>query len=238
MKIAVLSDVHSNRQALDAVIADLPQVDEVLCLGDVVGYGGDPQACLDTVRAAGWLTLAGNHDRACTDPSLLDWFNDDAGRVLKWTITQLPSEDLRWLSDLPEQSEREGALLVHGSPRSPTFEYILDGSSAMANLRLLGSSVCFHGHSHIPGMFHVEQNGRLGHDYAERTFDVQGPALVNPGSVGQPRDGDPDASYLVWDSKQATVEFRRVAYDREGAKRAVLEARLPPRFASRLDVGR
>lgn len=239
MRIAILSDLHANRQALEAVLSDMADVDDVLCLGDVVGYGGDPRWCLDTVRRAGWLTLAGNHDRACTDAALLEWFNEDAGEVLRWTTTQLGAGDLDWLANLPSEGQRAGARLVHGSPRSPTFEYILDGATAMANLRVLGGSICFHGHSHVPGMFHVEQSGLLGHLYERGgDFEVGGPALVNPGSVGQPRDGDPDASYIIWDPDARTVQFRRVEYDREAAKMAVLEARLPRRFATRLDVGR
>jgi diadenosine tetraphosphatase ApaH/serine/threonine PP2A family protein phosphatase len=238
MRIALISDIHANWQALDAVLGDLDSVhaDEVFCLGDVVGYGGDPARCLDRVRAAGWLTLTGNHDRACVDPDALGWFNEDAAEAVRWTIGALDADRLDWLRGLPEQVERENALLVHASPRDPVYEYVLDAHSARANLRRLGDGIGFHGHTHVPGLFHVE-HGRLGHDYEVGTIDLPRPALVNPGSVGQPRDHLPDASYGVWDTERDTFEFRRVPYDREAAKRAIRDAGLPARFAMRLDFG-
>jgi diadenosine tetraphosphatase ApaH/serine/threonine PP2A family protein phosphatase len=236
MKVALLSDIHANFQALEAVLADLPSVDDVVCLGDVVGYGGDPKSCLDCVRSAGWLVLAGNHDRACTDPAALGWFNDQAAAAVQWTVGVLDDGRLGWLAGLPEQANHDDMLFVHGSPRSPTYEYILDHDTAAANLALIGERVCFHGHTHVPGVFH-RQTGQLRHDYEEGSFFLKPPALVNPGSVGQPRDGNPDASYLIWDPETDTVEFRRVPYDREAAKKAILDAGLPARFAYRLDLG-
>ena len=236
MKVALLSDIHANLQALDAVLADMPSVDDVVCLGDVVGYGGDPKSCLDRVRDAGWLVLAGNHDRACTDPAALGWFNDQAAAVVRWTMEVLDESRLSWLDGLPEQAIDGDVLYVHGSPRSPTYEYVMDYETAAENLLLIGQRLCFHGHTHIPGVFHG-QAGEMRHDYEEGFFKLRGPALVNPGSVGQPRDGNPDASYVIWDAEHKMLEFRRVPYDREGAKRAILDAGLPPRFAYRLDVG-
>jgi diadenosine tetraphosphatase ApaH/serine/threonine PP2A family protein phosphatase len=236
MKVALISDIHANLQALEAVMADMPQVDDVVCLGDVVGYGGDPKSCLDRVRSAGWLVLAGNHDRACTDPTALGWFNEGAAAVVRWTIEVLDNGRLDWLGALPDQASHGDVLFVHGSPRSPTFEYVLDFETAARNLDLISERVCFHGHTHIPGAFHSE-DGKMRHDYQEGFFFISTPALVNPGSVGQPRDGNPDASYLIWDPESDTVEFRRVPYDREAAKRAILDAGLPPRFAHRLDLG-
>src|SRR5438445_9414362 len=236
MKVALISDIHANRQALEAVLADMPPVDDVVCLGDVVGYGGDPKSCLDHVRSAGWLTLAGNHDRACTDPAALGWFNEGAAAVVRWTMEILDDGRLDWLGALPERASHGDVLFVHGSPRSPTYEYLLDYETAARNLDLSQGQVCFHGHTHIPGVFHSE-DGRVRHDYETGVFVLGGTALVNPGSVGQPRDGNPDASYLIWDSDSGTIEFRRVPYDREAAKRAILEAGLPPRFAYRLDLG-
>jgi diadenosine tetraphosphatase ApaH/serine/threonine PP2A family protein phosphatase len=236
MRIALISDIHANWQALEAVIADFAAVDEVICLGDVVGYGGDPLRCLDHVRAQGWLTLVGNHDRASTDPDVLAWFNAEAAEAVRWTAERLDADEARWLAELPEQASRAGVTLVHASPRNPVFEYVLDGVTAAANLRLLQGGLCFHGHTHLPGMFHVEHDSVV-HTYGTDTITLAGPALVNPGSVGQPRDRNPDASYGVWDTEAATFEFRRVPYDREGAKRAIREAGLPERFAVRLDFG-
>jgi len=128
-------------------------------------------------------------------------------------------------------------VLVHGSPRDHIYEYILDAATAEANLSLVEGQVCFHGHTHVPGIFRRE-SGQLLHEYQVGTFKLTGTELVNPGSVGQPRDGIPDASYAIWDRSAGTFEFRRVAYDREGAKRAIRSAKLPDRFAERLDSGR
>ncbi|MGH7777351.1 MAG: metallophosphoesterase family protein [Candidatus Dormibacterales bacterium] len=236
MKIGILSDIHANWQALEAVLADASEVPSFICLGDIVGYGGDPARCLDEVRSRGWPALIGNHDRACSDAEILGWFNDDAASSIRWTVEAIGGERLAWLKELPEAGVRQGVLLVHASPRDPTFEYIVDAASARANLHRLESQVCFHGHSHIPGVFSCT-GGRIRHEYRLASFDLIGPQLINPGSVGQPRDGIPDASYGVWDLDAATFEFRRVPYDRAQAKRAIREAGLPSRFAERLDLG-
>jgi diadenosine tetraphosphatase ApaH/serine/threonine PP2A family protein phosphatase len=236
MRIAVVSDIHANWPALQAILEDLEGVDDVICLGDVVGYGGQPLPCLDHVSGQGWLTLVGNHDRACTDAEALLWFNADAAAAVRWTAAQLDPGRARWLGGLPERATRDDVLLVHGSPRGPVHEYVLDQFTAAANLELLDGGVCFHGHTHLPGVFHVE-HGSVVHDYRLGPVPLTGPALVNPGSVGQPRDRNPDASYGIWDTEAGSFDFRRVPYDREAAKRAILEAGLPPRFASRLDVG-
>jgi diadenosine tetraphosphatase ApaH/serine/threonine PP2A family protein phosphatase len=234
--IALLADIHANWQALEAVLADLPPVDEVMCLGDVVGYGGDPVLCIDHVRGQRWLCLLGNHDLACTSRDSLGWFNDDAAAAIRWTMAQVGPERLDWLARLPARESREGALLVHASPREPLYEYILDPVLAAANLALLGDATCFHGHTHRPGMFSLSRE-RVVHEYRPGRMALAGPALVNPGSVGQPRDRNPDASYGVWDTEAATIEFRRIAYDRAGAQRAIRAAGLPERFAQRLDFG-
>lgn len=238
MRFGIVSDIHANLQALEAVLADMPAVDEVLCLGDVVGYGGDPNACVDLVREKGWPTLVGNHDRACTDVDILEWFNDDAQRAIEWTVAHLGSDRLGWLSALPDSDQiGDEILLVHGSPRDHIYEYILDAPTAEANLDIINGQTCFHGHTHVPGIFRRDDR-QLVHEYQVGSFRLSGAELVNPGSVGQPRDGNPDSSYAVWDRHAGTFEFRRVAYDREGAKKAIREARLPERFAARLDNGR
>lgn len=237
MRVAVLSDIHGNWPAFQAVLDDARDVDRAICLGDVVGYGGDPLRCVDELRGRAWPTLVGNHDRACTNSQILSWFNDDAAKVIRWTRAQLGEDRLEWLGGLPETLEDSGLMAVHASPRDPIFEYILDGPTALANLSLLADRVCFHGHSHIPGRFYLEA-GRVDHGYSLEPVSLRGPMLINPGSVGQPRDGIPDASYGVWDIDQQTFEWRRVAYDRAAAQRAILKAKLPARFATRLDFGR
>ena len=182
MKIAILSDIHANWQALEAVMRDCPKVDETLCLGDVVGYGGDPKRCIDEVTSQGWLTLVGNHDRACTDPEILEWFNDDAATVVRWTVDVVGEERLEWLRKLPDSSVKNEVLLVHASPRDHIYEYVLDTAVAAANLELINGGICFHGHTHVPGIFGFV-SGQVTHEYRVDTFQLSGPALVNPGSV-------------------------------------------------------
>jgi diadenosine tetraphosphatase ApaH/serine/threonine PP2A family protein phosphatase len=167
----------------------------------------------------------------------MDWFNPDAAAVVRWTVGQLDEDCIGWMRDLPEEAWRQHALLVHASPRDPVFEYVLDAGTAAANLALLGDDgICFHGHTHLPGVFSLVES-EVVHGYSRGLVPLIGPALVNPGSVGQPRDHDPDASYGLWDTDTGGFEFRRVPYDREAAKRAILEAGLPMRFATRLDFG-
>lgn len=237
MKIAILSDIHANWQALEAVLHDCPTVDSTLCLGDVVGYGGDPKRCVDEVMKRGWPTLVGNHDRACTDLEILEWFNEDAASVVRWTIDVVGDERLDWLRQLPDSKVEQEVLLVHASPRDHIYEYVLDTAVAHANLELLDGGLCFHGHTHVPGIFGTAE-GAVTHEYRVDTFPLMGPALVNPGSVGQPRDGSPTASYGVWDTERQTFEFRRIRYDIKGAQRAIRKAKLPERFALRLETGR
>jgi diadenosine tetraphosphatase ApaH/serine/threonine PP2A family protein phosphatase len=237
LKVAIFSDIHANWQALEAVLEDCPAVDETLCLGDVVGYGGDPKRCVDEVIKRGWLTLVGNHDRACTDPEILEWFNDDAATVVRWTVDVLGDERLSWLRGLPDSHVEHEVLLVHASPRDHIYEYVLDTAVASANLDLINGGICFHGHTHVPGIF-GQTDGQVTHEYRVDTFPLEGPALVNPGSIGQPRDGTPMASYGVWDVDNEAFEFRRVMYDIKGAQKAIRKARLPERFALRLETGR
>ena len=138
---------------------------------------------------------------------------------------------------LPDRQVEHDVQLVHASPRDHIYEYVLDTAVAHANLELLDGGVCFHGHTHVPGIFGLD-SGAVTHEYRVDTFPLEGPALVNPGSVGQPRDGLPTASYGVWDVDKKTFEFRRVRYDIKGAQRAIRKARLPERFALRLESGR
>jgi diadenosine tetraphosphatase ApaH/serine/threonine PP2A family protein phosphatase len=237
LKVAIFSDIHANWQALEAVLDDCPLVEETLCLGDVVGYGGDPKRCVDEVMKRGWLTLVGNHDRACTDPEILEWFNDDAATVVRWTVDVLGDERLSWLRGLPDSHVEHEVLLVHASPRDHIYEYVLDTAVASANLDLINGGVCFHGHTHVPGIF-GQADGQVTHEYRVDTFQLEGPALVNPGSIGQPRDGIALASYGLWDVDNEAFEFRRVPYDIKGAQKAIRKARLPERFALRLETGR
>jgi diadenosine tetraphosphatase ApaH/serine/threonine PP2A family protein phosphatase len=156
---------------------------------------------------------------------------------VRWTIEVIGPERLDWLRGLPDSHLTHDVLLVHASPRDHIYEYVLDTAVAQANLELLDGAVCFHGHTHVPGIFALASE-TVTHEYRVDTFPLQGPALVNPGSVGQPRDGLPTASYGIWDVDEETFEFRRVRYDIKGAQRAIRKAKLPERFALRLESGR
>jgi diadenosine tetraphosphatase ApaH/serine/threonine PP2A family protein phosphatase len=236
MRVAVFSDIHGNWPAFEAVLEDAQDVDRALCLGDIVGYGGDPVRCLDEVRERGWPALVGNHDRACTDPQILAWFNDDAATVIHWTKDLLGEDRLGWLRQLPEVQTEDGVLLVHASPRDPIFEYVLDGATAAANLDLLGDRACLHGHTHIPGYFYPDGD-TVQHNYWLGRVRVHGPVLINPGSVGQPRDGDPRAAWLELDLDTWQAVYHRTEYDIAGAAAAIRAARLPDSLAERLSYG-
>lgn len=239
MRIAVLSDIHANLRALDAVLEAAGPVDQVWHLGDVVGYGPEPDAVVDRLRDIGAVGVRGNHDAAACGGSEIEWFNPDARRAMEWTRGAIAPSTIQWLAGLPERRSIEGCELVHGSPREPLWEYVTSVPVARANLAALEAPVGLHGHTHIPVAF-VEQDGRV---------DVVGPvrgsrlelrgrkALVNPGSVGQPRDGDPDASFLILDPAAGAMTWHRVAYDVEGVQAAMRAVGLPPSLSARLSVG-
>jgi predicted phosphodiesterase len=239
MRIAVLSDIHSNLPALDAVLADTGPVEAIWHLGDVVGYGPDPNGVVSRLRDVGALGVRGNHDAAACGGTEIDWFNPDARRAMEWTRTAIDGPSVAWLSALPERRVLEGCELVHGSLREPLWEYILSPSIARDNLALLGQPIGLHGHTHIP-VAYVEDDGRVEHVPAHRGTELglEGHrALVNPGSVGQARDGDPSASYMILDPTAGSVTWHRVEYDIERVQAAMREAGLPGFLISRLSIG-
>ena len=239
MRIAVLSDIHANIVALDAVLAAVGEVDGIWQLGDIVGYGPEPDAVVARLREAGAVGVRGNHDAAACGGSEIDWFNPDARRAMEWTRRAISPATLEWLSALPERATIAGCDLVHGSAREPLWEYITSVPVARANLAVLAAPIGLHGHTHIPIAF-VEEGDRV---------DVVGPgresglelrgrrALINPGSVGQPRDGDPDASYMIFDPEVGTMSWHRVPYDVAGVQASMRAAGLPASLSSRLSVG-
>ena len=239
MRVALLSDIHSNLVALDAVLAAAGPVDAVWQLGDIVGYGPDPNGVVARLRDAGATGVRGNHDAAAIGGSEIDWFNPDARRAMEWTRTQVSPETVAWLRELPERLRHDACELVHGSPREPLWEYVTSVPVARANLAALERPVGLHGHTHVPVAF-VEDEGRVGavspHDGSELQLGERR-ALVNPGSVGQPRDGDPRASYAIYDPGSVRVSWHRVVYDVEAVQAAMRSAGLPPSLAARLSFG-
>ena len=239
MRIAVLSDIHANLPALDAVLADAGDVDAIWHLGDVVGYGPDPDGVVERLRLIGAVGVRGNHDAAACGGSEIDWFNPDARRAMEWTRAAIGPAALTWLGDLPERQVLNGFELVHGSPREPIWEYVTSSDVALENIAVLAAPVGLHGHTHVPVAW-VENGGRVELIRAKggTRLELAGRrALVNPGSVGQPRDGDPDAAYAILDPEAGVVSWHRVAYDVAAVQAAMRDAGLPAALRSRLSLG-
>jgi len=244
MRIAVLSDIHANLAALEAVCSDLPQVDQVWVLGDIVGYGPQPNEVIATLQAMGARSVLGNHDGAAigmVDPSD---FNPDARAAIEWTATVVDPNARAYLASLPEVRRDGDLTAVHGSPRDPIWEYITGPSVAAANFGAFDTRLCLFGHTHLPMVYRSVDGG------IEPTPGMPGEtiavgearALINPGSVGQPRDGLADAAYAILETGGQpggdAVEFRRVSYDVDRTQRQMLDVGLPGRLADRLRYGR
>jgi diadenosine tetraphosphatase ApaH/serine/threonine PP2A family protein phosphatase len=240
MRIAVLSDIHSNLVALDAVLAHAGDVDAIWQLGDVVGYGPDPDGVVARLVEVGAIGVLGNHDAAALGGSEIDWFNSDARAAAAWTRDTIGESTRRWLGGLPPQLEIDGVGLVHGSPRDPLREYITDHLVAEENLAELPSRLGLHGHTHVPIAW-IAAGDRIevwppGWT-AALALDGRR-ALLNPGSVGQPRDGDPRASYAILDPDADTMTWHRVPYDIAAVQAEMRAVGLPLRLIDRLAVGR
>lgn len=244
MKVAIFSDIHSNLDALDAVLghASNELIDEYVCLGDVVGYGAQPAECLRRVRELPNVTcIKGNHDAAVVDERERESFHEVALEGIRYTLAHLDEEALQFLRTLPfEYSENNNFLAVHASPFHPDeWEYILDHESAERAFGAMESHrVAFVGHSHSPVVFCDDGSAERFVPGAEAVLDVsQQRYVINVGSVGQPRDGNPDASYCIYDLATTMARNFRVHYDRERAAEKILRAGLPPMLAERLLVG-
>jgi diadenosine tetraphosphatase ApaH/serine/threonine PP2A family protein phosphatase len=247
MRYLVLSDIHANLAAFRAVLEDAHarslQPDELWCLGDVVGYGPDPNECVELLMQTPHLCLAGNHDWAVLGKLDVDTFNDSAMAAILWTREQLTPDNLRYLDARAGRSEQKDALLVHGSPRHDIWEYVADSDIAADNFALLSQPICLVGHTHVPMIYVEDPRTRAvravhpEHDLPitlRRTHRY----IVNPGSVGQPRDGDPRAAYGLFDTDTAQWTEYRVPYDVRATQERMRAAGLPPRLALRLEFGR
>ena len=242
MRIAVLSDVHSNLVALDAVLADLGSVDAVWVLGDVVGYGPEPDGVVERLVEIGAVAVAGNHDAAAVGAADVGWFNPDARVAIEWTQRRMAPRTRDWLAALPMSLAEPPAVLVHGSLREPLWEYITSGAEARPNLRLLAGqrlTLGLHGHTHVPVLWRLtgEELELLRVEDGTRIALDERVVLANPGSVGQPRDGDPRASYLLYDTDRAALVWHRVDYDVGATQSAMRRAGLPVWLVERLAVG-
>ena len=240
MTYAILSDVHGNLEALRAVLDDAAgRADAVLCLGDVVGYGADPEACVELLAERAQAIVAGNHEYGVAGRLDLGWFNRWARAAAEWTRERLDDDHRAWLAALPLTLEIGDATLVHASPAQPDeWDYLVspeDGWSAFAHF---ATRWCFVGHSHVPGVWSVGSSGPDHEPRPETVLSVPGRRyIVNVGSVGQPRDRDPRAAYALWDVAAGRVEIRRIAYDVATARRKIETAGLPRFLADRLVLG-
>jgi diadenosine tetraphosphatase ApaH/serine/threonine PP2A family protein phosphatase len=243
MRCLVLSDIHSNLEAFQAVLEDAGPVDQVWCLGDVVGYGPDPNACVELLRSLPHKCIAGNHDWATLGKLDLREFNPDAREANLWNRKQLTPDNLAYLEDLPETLVEGDFTHAHGSPRYPIWEYVIYTSTAQANLEYFDTPFCLVGHTHTPALFRLSEGEDESACHAlmllPNTPRRLGPErlIINPGSVGQPRDGDPQASYLILDLELLQVTHRRVPYPVEKTQAKMMKYDLPTRLAVRLVYG-
>src|SRR5215831_17969016 len=241
MRVAVVSDIHSNLHALEAVLAaiDAEAPDELWCLGDLVGYGPRPNECCAAIAERADICLVGNHDLAVRGSIDFAEFHGDAGFAARWTREVLEPEWQALLDRLEPEGAAHGVALYHGSARDPVWEYVLSDEAALATLELTDSPLVLVGHSHVP--LQVVQSGddvAGGLAPAGTELELEGArALLNPGSVGQPRDGDPRAAYLLLDLEARRATYRRVEYEVKQTQREIRDADLPEMLAGRLELG-
>ena len=241
MRYGIFSDVHSNLEAFETVLDSYQSedIDEYICVGDIVGYGADPSPCIDIVKKLTPCNICGNHDRAVCGLFDVSYFNAAAREAALWTRDVIPQEDLDYLKSLELTCKKKEFVVVHGSLQSPeSFNYILSSYDAYKTIERMQVPVCFVGHSHVAGVF-LFDGEKMGYSQKERIAIEPGKKyVINVGSVGQPRDGDKRASYACYDVEKKVAEIKRVSYDIEKAKNKILKANLPPRLAYRLLEGR
>jgi len=240
MKFAIIADIHANLDALQVVLDDCKkqQVTHYACLGDVVGYNANPKECLDIVRAMNMPCVKGNHDEYCSSEEHLEGFNPAAAEAVNWTRKQLTEDDRQWLRELKYTRMVTNFTIVHATLDGPQrWGYVFDKLAAAASFTYQNTSVCFFGHTHVPVAFMKDSMVRGG-TYSKFKLEPGKKYFVNVGAVGQPRDNNPKAAYVVYDTNEATIELRRLDYDIAAAQKKILAAGLPERLAERLAYGR
>jgi diadenosine tetraphosphatase ApaH/serine/threonine PP2A family protein phosphatase len=242
MRIALLSDVHGNLPAFEAVLGDVEEetVEEVWCLGDLVGYGAEPDGCVQLARDRCELSLAGNHDLVVTGEIPISDFSASAAAAARWTQETISGETMSYLKGLVPADPQRDPALYHASPRDPVWEYVLSTWQADECFDLMEARVAAVGHSHVALWFRRDDEGKVGGSTADAGTELDlstGRWLINPGGVGQPRDGDPRAAWLLLDTSTWTAEWRRVGYPIDEAARAIEDAGLPRVLAERLYSG-
>ena len=241
MRYGIVADIHANLAAFEAVLADMGSVDGLWCLGDLVGYGPDPNECVELLRRRDHLCVIGNHDLAAIGRLDTSDFNPAAAAAAEWTARVLSERSRLYLSTLPEKLIVEPFTLVHGSPRSPVWEYITYEALAEPNFDYFDTQACLVGHTHMPALYVRKAESRLVLGTVpgpgDRIDVRQNRIIANPGGVGQPRDGDPRAAYAIYDTDSGILEWRRVEYPIQITQQRMREAKLPARLIERLTYG-
>jgi predicted phosphodiesterase len=240
MRYAVIADIHANLEALEVVLNDAKaqQCTHYCCVGDVVGYNANPKECLDIVRSMGMPVVKGNHDEYCSTEDNLEGFNPHAAEAVSWTRKQLNPDDRKWLREFKYIRLVASFTMVHATLDGPQrWGYVFDRLAAAASFTYQNTAVCFFGHTHVPLAF-VRDSVVRGGTYSKFRVEPGKKYFVNVGAVGQPRDGNPKAGYVVYDLNEQTIELRRLDYDIPKAQKKILEAGLPQRLADRLAVGK
>ncbi len=240
MRYAVIADIHANLEGLEVVLADSKEqkCTHYCCVGDVVGYNANPKECLDIVRTMGMPVVKGNHDEYCSSEEDLEGFNPHAAEAVNWTRKQLSTEDRQWLRDLKYVRLVASFSMVHATLDGPQrWGYVFDKLAAAASFTYQNTAVCFFGHTHVPVAF-VRDSMVRGGTYSKFRVEPGKKYFVNVGAVGQPRDGNPKAGYVIYDLNEGTIELRRLDYDIPKAQKKIMEAGLPQRLADRLALGK
>ncbi len=247
MRYAIISDIHSNLEALQAVLntIELEEIDKIICLGDIVGYGPDPNECIELVRQNCEKILTGNHDFACIKDTELYYFNQYAAKAIEWTLTVLSKENLEYLAKLPFADRIENYYLVHSSPFEPqSWDYILSTDDAEFNFSYFDQNdqICFIGHSHHPIIYFEEsENNKLSYSYKTAInlpLEKDKRYIINVGSVGQPRDGNPDSAFGIIDTNTQVYQLKRVRYEVRKTYQKMISVGLPNFLSERLLIGK
>lgn len=244
MRYAIISDIHSNLAAFQAVLNDINKtggIERIWCLGDIVGYGPDPKECIELLRQYEHICVAGNHDWGALEKIDLNDFNPEAAAACRWTGQQLGPDEVDYLANLPLTLQEGDFTLAHGSPREPIWEYLLSTYSARISFDYFQTKYCLVGHSHVPAIFEQLADSE-DCSLAELSPDAplilgENRQIINPGGVGQPRDGDPRAAYAIYDSEHGVIQHHHVPYDIDATQQKMAEYGLPSRLITRLSYG-
>jgi len=243
MRYAIFADIHSNLEALETVLKyyEKEKVDKYFCCGDIVGYGPNPNECIEKIRLLGSIVIAGNHDLATVGLKDISWFNEYAQAAILWTKEKLTPENAEYLKSLPQTYQDENLTLVHGTPRNPIDEYLVNLRQARENIKFFSTEVCFIGHTHTPFFYQMNAQGEeLYGNFLQKNPVILAPrtkTIINLGSVGQPRDGDPRAACAIYDAEKREIYLTRFEYNISDVQQKMLEANLPSYLIHRLSYG-